>query len=46
MCGGVSDHLKACETNGCALEGHELTPCDCTDGQHYGRVKKEPQPTT
>ena len=33
-CGGVSDHPKNCETQGCPLNGHALVECNCTDDQH------------
>lgn len=33
-CGGVSDHPKVCETEGCSHAGHELKECHCTDGKH------------
>lgn len=39
-CGGVSDHPKVCETEGCAMNGQELKACTCTDGQH-AEVKGE-----
>lgn len=34
-CKGVSDHPGVCQTDGCPLLGHELTPCDCTDDLHH-----------
>ncbi len=40
VCGGVSDHLKVCETPGCANAGHELVPCGCADGKHAEILKK------
>ena len=36
-CKGMSDHPGVCNTEGCPLKGDELTPCDCTDGGHFGK---------
>ena len=33
-CGGVSDHPKVCETEGCSKKGHPLVECNCTDSKH------------
>ena len=33
-CGGVSDHPKVCETQGCGKKGHDLMECNCADGKH------------
>jgi len=33
-CGGVADHPKVCETEGCSMNGHQMIECNCTDGKH------------
>ena len=30
-CGGVADHPKVCDTEGCTKKGESLTPCSCVD---------------
>lgn len=44
-CGGESDEPKICDNRDCLKEGQELTPCDCTDGEHgvddeYGHARR------
>ncbi len=39
-CGGVSDTPKVCETEGCIKKGQDLTPCECTDGEHGGEYEE------
>ena len=36
-CEGISGHPGVCNTEGCPLKGHELIPCDCADGKHFGK---------
>jgi hypothetical protein len=33
-CGGVADHPKNCDTEGCSLQGQPLLECNCDDGEH------------
>ena len=33
-CGGMSDHEKACETEGCQCKGQTMKECGCTDMMH------------
>lgn len=39
-CGAVTDAPSVCRTNDCHEYNHQLTPCDCADSQHYGKLKK------
>ncbi|MBI4363278.1 MAG: hypothetical protein HY545_00310 [Candidatus Doudnabacteria bacterium] len=38
-CGGVSETVKSCDTEGCVLQGQTMATCNCTDGKHE-EVKK------
>jgi hypothetical protein len=40
-CGGMADHPKVCETEGCGRQGHELKECHCTDNKHEEVRKAE-----
>jgi hypothetical protein len=40
-CGGVSEVAKTCGAETCPKHGDLLTPCDCTDGKHYGRQDRD-----
>jgi hypothetical protein len=35
-CGGESETPKVCDTPDCLKKGQDLTPCECTDGEHGG----------
>jgi len=39
-CMGVSDKPGVCQAEDCQNHMHQLEPCDCTDGRHYGRQDK------
>lgn len=40
-CGGSSDHLINCGTEGCSMYGQPMAECNCTDGKHEEAKKKE-----
>jgi hypothetical protein len=40
-CGGVSEVAKTCGAETCPKHGDPLTPCDCTDGKHYGKQDRD-----
>ena len=40
-CGGVSEHAKSCDTEGCPLNGQPLVECNCVDGKHQGVIQKD-----
>jgi hypothetical protein len=40
-CEGVSDKEGTCQAETCPKHGQPLTPCDCTDGKHYGRQDRD-----
>lgn len=33
-CGGSSQSVGVCQTEGCENAGHDLVKCDCADGMH------------
>jgi len=34
-CGMVTDQADAvCQMESCPMHGHQVVPCNCTDGQH------------
>lgn len=33
-CGGVSDAMGVCETDGCSKQWEMMEECDCADGKH------------
>ena len=35
---GWSDKPGVCKTDGCPSKDKPLEECDCTDGEHYGRL--------
>ncbi len=37
-CKGVSQVPGTCQAASCPLVGHDLEPCDCKDGKHYGKL--------
>lgn len=39
-CGGVSETVGACQTEGCAKHNQPLVECNCTDGQHAEALGK------
>ena len=39
-CGGMSDHMKACETDACPMKGEMMKECHCTDGKHAEVIEK------
>jgi len=43
-CGGVSNHPKECDTQGCKLQGQPLVSCPCSDGRHEGVMGQKDQP--
>jgi hypothetical protein len=40
-CKGKSDKPGVCGAETCPKHGTALTPCDCTDGQHYGSLDQD-----
>lgn len=38
-CGAVVEKPGVCQAMGCPKHGQPFEPCDCTDNQHYGKVK-------
>lgn len=43
-CGGVSEHLKNCESEACSMFNEPLVECNCEDGEHAEVKAKHPQP--
>lgn len=40
-CKGLSDTPGVCQAGDCPKHEHPLTPCDCTDSNHYGKHDSE-----
>lgn len=38
-CGAVVEKPGVCQAMACPKHGQPFEPCDCTDNQHYGKVK-------
>ena len=39
-CGGVADKPGVCQAEDCPKHGEALEECECTDGQHDGRMEQ------
>ena len=40
-CGGVADKPGICQAENCPKSGEPLEECECTDGQHDGRMEND-----
>lgn len=40
-CGAVVEKPGVCQAMNCPKHGHPLEPCDCTDNQHFGKLKPQ-----
>lgn len=38
-CGAVVENPGICQAMACPKHGQPLEQCDCSDNQHYGKVK-------
>lgn len=45
-CGAVVEKPGVCQAIGCPKHGQPFEACDCTDNQHYGKLKSQQQGAT